>query len=325
MAKRPRQPCQGAKQEKHDVSNTVNKLPGSVADWAILREKLRIRHRTPNDRSMEIRYTMQNTSGKSADRIILVLERFLPGLAIRTSTGSELPYLPTWRLAELFGSKAELVSSLAEEFETDVEAVEHVLWIVLPDGVRPDGIVHIALEYQDDLAPSEGAWFVRKPWHAVRETKEPEAFDTYVEIEGPTNSRIAFEADDAMGFAVGEGDDHNEGPWVRKLPRFLQVRMPAQSRDFVFRYRVLPLKSEEAMLWLTYAVTTLLPVLLLILAWTGAVNLRSSNTRIGEIVSGIGIAGVLGVVGFARPSWANRFWFALPLLAYLGLLSVSFK
>lgn len=142
-----------------------------MANWTVLREKLRVTHTDPRNRSLQMRLLLRNDGGEPNSNFIMDLQQFLPGLTLKGPYGEELGYLPTWDIAEKFGSEEAFREELAEELGIEPDDLGYVLWVVFPEPVEPGRTITITLDYEDELAPSEGWWFLRSKWFPLRRTK----------------------------------------------------------------------------------------------------------------------------------------------------------
>lgn len=296
-----------------------------MADWTVLREKLRIIHEDPRNRSLEMRMQLRNDGDEPNEDFVMALERFLPGLTLHGPNGEELSYLPTWDIAAKFGSEEAFRNDLADQFGIDPDDLGYALWIVFPEPIEEGQVVTITLEYEDELAPSEGWSFFRSNRFPIDEDKGPEGYDTYVEVQGPPGSRVTDDLGEVGGF---EPEAATGAPEERlraiRLPRFLQTRLPGNYGPVEFNYRLRPLRSEAWLHGTTYMVLTILPLAMIAAVCFGEWDLGGPQNRIGEIVAGLGVTGTLAIMGFIRPTWVNRLWYLLTLAAYLGLLYLTF-
>lgn len=296
-----------------------------MASWSVLREKLRITHADPRNRSVEIQLHVRNERREPNGTLVVALERFLPGLALVGPRGETLSYLPTWDVARKFGSKESFRSELASELGVDLPELGHVLWIVLPEPLEPGQVVAITLRYEDELAPPEGFSFLRGNRFPIEEDKGTDDYDTYVEVAGPPASRLTDDLGDVGAFEP-EAATGSPGERLRavRLPNFLQVRLPRNYGPVEFHYRLAPLRSEAWLHRTTYAVLTLLPFAMIAAATLGGWSLDGPGNRLGGIVAGVGVTGTLAIVGFVQPTWVNRVWYLLTLAGYFALLCVRF-
>lgn len=292
-------------------------------DFVVLREKLKIDQVEPGVRMLERELAIQNVGRGDKREFLLVLEDFLPGLAVKDGADEELTYLPTKMMeAEIQGDSEDLYKFIEELAGDAFTETTRLLWILFPEAVKPGETRIVRLLFEDREEGSD--WkFIAHPWFKVDVRKRQDDHDTFVEIRAPSEGVLFIES--GVGMPPKGKEETPAGVKQKVLPRFLQVRVPGGHEGATFRYHMRPNASERAVLWASLILLTLVPVVLLLLAWPGWIHLSGTDNSSGETVGTLGITGILGIIAFVKPTWINRAWYFVPTAAFLLLLVLSLK
>ena len=308
-------------------------------DLLVIREKLKVTHVDPNTRRTYREIALRNDAKEERQRFLLMLEDFLVGLWIEDGDGRELTYWSNEILEQEFKKpREEIIREIAPP-GTEVGRV-NLLVVLFAEPVKPGGTVILRLHYWDRESEG-GSWYdlIPKEWFEQEKSKTAEYFDTFIEIEGPPDSRIIIDPRHGKeGMPIPPEVSTPDGVKQNDRSNFKQVRFPAGHPRVGFDYRVAPLRSEVIMTWVGFHLLWVVPTGMLMLTGMGFMELKGAEVtevprqgmlihmtehKAGEVVATLGIAGVISIVAFLRPVWINRALYLWPLMCNLALLATS--
>ncbi|PSG96979.1 hypothetical protein BRD56_07830 [Thermoplasmatales archaeon SW_10_69_26] len=297
-----------------------------MANFRILRERLRIDHTGPRERSLQIQYEIQNTSDEHEEEVFLILDEYLPGLQVTTGSGKELAYLPDEMVEDRVGDQEEFIRDAVGEdiFEEGDFEDARILLVELEDPLPPNEVFVLKLNHLDAVSPPQGRGLIRQPRFEVSEAKGHEGHDTFIEIRGPDRSLISPDQE--------QGD-----PDFTALDGYLQAKAEGGAGLVSFQYEVRPRAAEKVLVRSFFLALTLLPVIVLTAAgvfqggpWKFTLlgeqmGIFSPQQRLRETLGAVGLTGTIALMGLTRPRWVQRLYFLLPLVLYLALILWRFS
>lgn len=286
-----------------------------MSNFEILRERLRVTHVDPTNRSLTLELTIQNQTSEDQTDFVLELDEWLPGLVVMGPGGQRLPYLPRRVISERLEFEVEDGTELLEAALGDSK----LLWVELPEAVRCEEVTVLRLKFDDPNFPGYSIGLIQSPKFRVREDKQGEAHDTFIEVTASPGSRVKEKEEEGLPETLADIDEGGEAGKL-SLEQFVQYRLPGGHEPAEVSYRLRPFIAEAILLWIAYIIWTALPLGILYFAGAGEIDLTAGPVSVGEIVGTLGIAGSLSFIGFLRPTWANRVWFLVPLGFYSVVL-----